>query len=57
MDEDILLIFKSRLYIPNFADLKKMAMDEIHQMPYSEHLGYQKTITTIRKKYFWTRIK
>ena len=32
-------------------------MDEIHKMPYSAHLGYQKTIATFRKQYFWPRTK
>ena len=32
-------------------------MDEIHQDPYSGHLGYQKTIATARKQYFWPRMK
>ena len=32
-------------------------MDAIHQAPYSGHQGYQKTIATTRKKYFWLRMK
>ena len=32
-------------------------MDEIHQAPYSSHPGYQKTIATARKKYFWPGMK
>ena len=32
-------------------------MDEIHQDPYSGHLGYQKKIATARKKYFWLGMK
>ena len=32
-------------------------MDEIHQAPYSGHPGYQKTIVTARKQYFWPRMK
>ena len=32
-------------------------MDEIHQAPYSGHLGYQKTIATTRKNYFWPGMK
>ena len=34
-----------------------VVMDEIHQAPYSGHLGYQKTIATARKKYFWSGMK
>ena len=32
-------------------------MDEIHQALYSGHLGYQKTIATTRKQYFWPGMK
>ena len=32
-------------------------MDEIHKMPYFAHPGYQKTIATTRKKYFWLGMK
>ena len=45
------------IYIPRVAYLRKMVMDEIHQTPYSCHLGYHKTIATARKKYFWPGMK
>ena len=32
-------------------------MDEIHEMPYFGHPGYQKTITVARKQYFWHGMK
>ena len=32
-------------------------MDEIYQAPYSGHPGYQKTIATARKQYFFPRMK
>ena len=32
-------------------------MDEIHQALYFGHPGYQKTITTSRKQYFWPGMK
>ena len=32
-------------------------MDEIHQALYYGHPGYQKTIATTRKKYFWPGMK
>ena len=54
MEGDEILTYKNRIYIPNVADLRMIVMDEIHQAPYSGHPGYQKTIATTRKKYFWT---
>jgi hypothetical protein len=46
---DGLLTYNSRLYIPNFDDLKRLIMDELQKGPYIGHLGYQKMITTTRK--------
>ena len=40
LEEDGLLAFKGRIYIPNVADLRKVVMDEIHQTPYSGHPRY-----------------
>ena len=48
-EEDGLLAYKGRIYIPNVANLRRVVMDEIHQAPYSGHPRYQKTITTARK--------
>ena len=53
LEEDGLLTYKNRIYIPNVANLRRVVMDEIHQAPYSGHPGYQKTITIARKQYFW----
>ena len=49
LEEDGILTFKDRIYIPNVADLRRIIMDEIHQAPYSSHPLYQKTIATARK--------
>ena len=49
LEEDGLLSYKNRVYIPNVAYLRRMVMDEIHQAPYSGHPGYQKTIAIARK--------
>ena len=52
LEEDGLLTYKNRIYIPSVADLRRSVIDEIHQTPYSGHLGYQKTIAIARKQYF-----
>ena len=53
LEEDGLLTYKGIIYIPDVADLRRVVMDEIHQTPYPSHRGYQKTIATARKQYFW----
>jgi len=57
LEEDGVLVFQGQFYISNNAKIKKLVLDEIHQMPYSSHPGYQKTITTTRKQYYWPMMK
>ena len=57
LEEDGILTYKSRIYIPNVTYLRRVVMDEIHQTPYSSHPGYHKTISTARKQYFWPGMK
>ena len=49
MEEDGILTYKGRIYIPKVAYLRRVVMDEIHQAPYSGHPGYQKMIATTIK--------
>jgi hypothetical protein len=53
MLNDDLLTYKGILYIPNYDDLKRFIMDELHKIPYTGHSGYQKMITTTRKQFYW----
>ena len=52
-----LLLYKYRLYVPNVPKIKLLILNEIHKTPYSGHPGYQKTITMLRKDYFWPNMK
>ena len=51
------LLYKDKLYVPNVPKVKLLILDEIHKTPYSGHPGYQKTITMLRKQYFWPNMK
>ena len=57
LEEDGLLAYKGRIYILNVAGFSRVVIDEIHQAPYSVHPGYQKTIATARKQYFFPGMK
>jgi hypothetical protein len=57
IDKSGLLRFKNKLYIPDLAELKITVLDEVHKKPYSGHPGYQKTITTLRKLFYWPNMK
>jgi hypothetical protein len=54
---DGLLTYKGRLYIPNYGDLKRFIMDELHKRSYISHPSYHKMITTTRKLFYWPRLK
>ena len=45
------------MYIPNVPKVRLLILNEIHKTPYSGHPGYQKTITMLRKDYFWPNMK
>jgi hypothetical protein len=51
------LRFKNRLYVPNFVDLEGVILNKLHKNPYSSHLGYQKMITSLRKKNYCPDMK
>ena len=48
---------RGQVYIPNSGDLRKLVLQEMHNVPYAGHPGYQKTLTTVRKEYFWLGMK
>ena len=41
------------MYVPNVPKVNLLILDKIHKTPYSSHPSYQKTITMLRKQYFW----
>jgi hypothetical protein len=50
-------MYKGKIYVPNFGDLKNTMLREMHNVPYVEHLGYQKTIAVVTSQYFWLGMK
>ena len=34
-----------------------MILQKIHNVPYAGHPGYQKTLTTFQKEYYWLGMK
>jgi hypothetical protein len=54
---DDMLTYEGRFYIPNCDDLNRFIMDELHKIPHTSHLGYQKMITTTKKLFYWIRLK
>jgi hypothetical protein len=50
-------MYKRRAHVPNSYGLKNMVLREMHNLPYVGHLGYQKTIATFKRQYFWPGMK
>jgi len=46
-------MYKCKVYVLNYSELKNIVMKEIHNVPYVRHPRYQKTITIVRNQYFW----
>ena len=57
LNEKGFLLYKDKIYVPNVPKIKLLILEEIHKTPCSGNLGYQKTITMLRKYYFWTNMK
>lgn len=54
---DGLVRFMDEIYVPNDSGLKKFILRKFHVKPYSGHLGYQKTLKTMKKLYYWPNLK
>jgi hypothetical protein len=53
MEEDGILLYMNKVYVPNSQKLKKLVLKNMHNVPYVGHLGYQKTIVVVRAQYYW----
>jgi hypothetical protein len=51
------LLYNNRSYVPNSVDPKHLIMDEFHRRPYVGNTSYKKTITMVRKLYYWSIMK
>jgi hypothetical protein len=57
MREDGMFMHKNKICVPNSEELRKLVLKEMHNVPYVEHLGYQKKITTVRSQLFCMGMK
>ena len=57
LDNDEIMKYRGKIYVPNSHELKNMILREMHNVPYARHLGYQKTIATIKSQYYWPGMK
>ena len=54
---DGLVKFWDMIYVSDSSEIKKLTLREIYVKPYLGHLGYQKTLTSMKKFYYFPNMK
>ena len=57
LEEDGLLRYRHRIYVPNHPELQRLILEEYHLAPYLGHLGVTKMLSNIKPLYFWKGMK
>lgn len=55
LEEDGILMHGNK--VPDSCEIRKFILKEMHNVPYVEHQGYQKTFVVVRKENFWPSMK
>ncbi|CAI7798665.1 unnamed protein product, partial [Closterium sp. NIES-54] len=45
-----------KIWVPNYAPLRQILLEEFHDIPYAGHFGSNKTLAGIEKYYYWPRM-
>jgi hypothetical protein len=48
LEADITILYKDKIYVPNLQDLKLMTLNEMHNVTYAGHPGYQKNVVVVK---------
>lgn len=57
LDDNEVINYDSRLWVPNNFDLRKKVMMEAHSSTYSIHLGSTKIYKDLKKRFWWVNMK
>ena len=57
LTKNFLVRLRDMIYVLYDNELKKFILREFHVKPYSGHPGYYKTLTTMKKFYYWLNMK
>lgn len=52
-----ILLYKRIIYVPDVPAVKEIILHEMHKVPYVGHPEYQKTLTTIKKQFYYPCLK
>jgi hypothetical protein len=56
MENDEIIMYRGRIYVPNSQELKNLVLKEMHNAPYAGHPGYQKTIAAVKSQFYWSEM-
>ncbi|CAI7884366.1 unnamed protein product [Closterium sp. NIES-54] len=45
-----------KIWVPNYAPLRQILLEEFHDVPYAGHFGSNKTLAGIAKYYYWPQM-
>jgi hypothetical protein len=54
--DDEVLWYKGRVWVPDSLDLRKMILQEENDSKVAGHMGQEKTIEHVRRKFFWPQM-
>jgi hypothetical protein len=57
LETDGILLYKNIIFVPNVQYLKHMILQEMHNVSYVGHPGYQKIVAAVKSYYFWPGMK
>ena len=56
IEDDILILGESNVYIPNDDQLRTLLLSEAHDTIFGGHFGVEKTLEKLRRHWFWPRM-
>ena len=57
IEDDVLLTYGRRLYVPRWGDLRRHIVQECHDAEWAGHPGQQRTYALIEKTYYWPEMR
>ena len=54
---DGLVRFRDKIYVSDNNELKKVIVRDLDAKYFSSHPGYHKTLTTVKRFYYWQNMK
>ena len=50
------LLYRQRLYVPNYMPLKLRLIKDFHEVPAAGHPGWSKTLELLSRQYYWPKM-